>query len=106
MEVVVNPPKPDEPSYDLFMKEKQKVLGELALKAKMTTETLNSIEGITCNEVMGAMYAFPQLKLPEKACEEAKVTTLDLLKSRAKKKESGRERHDLRTSDSKFTREA
>ena len=39
----------------------------------MTTETLNSIEGVTCNEVMGAMYAFPRLHLPEKAIAEAEV---------------------------------
>ena len=39
----------------------------------MTTDTLNSIDGITCNEVMGAMYAFPQIKLPQKAIDQAKV---------------------------------
>jgi len=49
------------------------VLGELALKARMTTETLNKIKGVRCNEVMGAMYAFPQVFLPEKAIQEAKV---------------------------------
>ena len=73
MDVVVNPPKQGEPSYDQFMQEKSKVLGELKLKATMTTETLNSIEGVSCNEVMGAMYAFPRLHLPEKFCAEAQV---------------------------------
>ena len=52
------------------------MLGQLALKGKMASETLNSIEGITCNEVMGAMYAFPRLHLPEKAIAEAKVCTM------------------------------
>ena len=52
------------------------MLGELALKARMTTETLNQIEGIRCNEVMGAMYAFPRVFLPEKAIQEAKVSFL------------------------------
>ena len=42
-------------------------------KARMVTETLNKIEGITCNEVAGAMYAFPRIYLPEKAIEAAKV---------------------------------
>ena len=69
MDVVVNPPKQGEPSYELFIQEKSKVLGELKLKAKMVTETLNSIEGVSCNEVMGAMYAFPRLHLPEKASQ-------------------------------------
>ena len=49
------------------------MLGELALKARMTTEKLNNIAGIRCNEVMGAMYAFPRIFLPEKAVAEAKV---------------------------------
>jgi alanine transaminase len=73
MGVVVNPPKKGEPSYDLFEKEKSQVLDQLALKARMTTETLNSIEGITCNEVMGSMYAFPSVRLPEKAIAEAQI---------------------------------
>lgn len=76
MECVVNPPKPGEPSYELFKKEKDHVLGQLALKGKMASETLNSIEGITCNEVMGAMYAFPRIYLPEKAIAEAKAKNM------------------------------
>jgi len=71
MDVVVNPPQSGEPSYDLFMKEKNQVLGDLKLKAQMTTATLNSIEGISCNEVAGAMYAFPQIHMPEKALKAA-----------------------------------
>jgi alanine transaminase len=76
MEVVVNPPVPGEPSYDQFQKEKLRVLDDLELKARMTTETLNSIEGVKCNEVMGAMYAFPRVFLPEKAIGEAKTKGL------------------------------
>ncbi|KAK2180270.1 hypothetical protein NP493_448g00003 [Ridgeia piscesae] len=73
IEVVVNPPKQGEPSYDLFMQDKNKVLGDLATKAKMTTQILNSIDGITCNEVMGAMYAFPKITIPQKAIDQAKT---------------------------------
>lgn len=54
------------------------MLGELALKARMTTDTLNTIEGVSCNEVMGAMYAFPRIFLPDKAIAEAKVSTPQL----------------------------
>ncbi|XP_053400985.1 alanine aminotransferase 2-like [Mercenaria mercenaria] len=73
MDVVVNPPRPGEPSYDLFMKEKDFVLGQLKKKAQMVTETFNSIEGISCNVVQGAMYAFPNIKMPPKAIEAAKA---------------------------------
>ena len=31
-------------------------------RAKLVENTLNSIEGIHCNEVQGAMYAFPQVQ--------------------------------------------
>jgi len=72
MGVVVNPPRRGEPSYELFEKEKQHVLGDLALKADMTTKTLNSIPGVVCNEVMGAMYAFPKVTMPAKAIQAAK----------------------------------
>lgn len=49
------------------------MLGQLAEKAKMVTETFNSIPGITCNTVQGAMYAFPRIRLPKKAVDAAKV---------------------------------
>ena len=45
-------------------------------KAKLTTEVLNSMEGVKCNEVQGAMYAFPRITIPQRAIEEAKVTVL------------------------------
>ena len=45
-------------------------------KSKMTTEVLNSMENVKCNEVAGAMYAFPRITLPEKAIEAAKVSCL------------------------------
>ncbi|XP_067651693.1 alanine aminotransferase 2-like [Haliotis asinina] len=73
MDVVVNPPQPGEPSYELFNKEKTEVLSQLAEKAKMVTKTFNSMEGIRCNEVQGAMYAFPRITLPQKAIDAAKA---------------------------------
>ena len=76
MDVIVNPPKPGEPSYELFQKEKKNVLGTLALKAKLTAEKFNSIPGIKCNNVQGAMYSFPQITIPPKAIEKAKVIFL------------------------------
>ncbi|XP_073231491.1 uncharacterized protein [Porites lutea] len=39
----------------------------------MTTEVLNSMENVKCNEVAGAMYAFPRITLPKKAIEAAKA---------------------------------
>lgn len=72
MDVVVNPPTMNEPSYNLYIKEKENVLGDLKKKARMVTETFNSMDRITCNVVQGAMYAFPQIHMPDAAIVEAK----------------------------------
>ena len=45
-------------------------------KAKITTEVLNSMENVKCNEVAGAMYAFPRITLPKQVIEAAKVSCL------------------------------
>ncbi|XP_075527938.1 alanine aminotransferase 1 [Dermacentor variabilis] len=73
MDCVVNPPKPGEPSYDLFVKEKTAVLDSLKKRAELVADTFNSFEGFSCNKVAGAMYAFPKFTLPQKAIEEAKA---------------------------------
>ncbi|XP_061549774.1 alanine aminotransferase 2-like isoform X1 [Phycodurus eques] len=71
MDLVVNPPRPGEPSYDKFMKERTATLSALADKAKLTEEVLNTVPGISCNPVQGAMYSFPRISIPEKAVNEA-----------------------------------
>jgi len=71
VDVVVNPPIEGEPSYEQFQLEKKQVLDSLALKAKLTADMFNSIEGMSCNTVQGAMYSFPKIIIPAKAVEEA-----------------------------------
>jgi alanine transaminase len=77
MDTIVNPPKPGEPSYELFMKEKNIVLDGLKEKAQLVTELLNKIEGVKCNPVQGAMYAFPQITIPQKAIDHAKKNGME-----------------------------
>ncbi|XP_072169047.1 alanine aminotransferase 1-like [Diadema setosum] len=72
MDVVVNPPQEGEASYEQFLKEKRHVLDTLAKKAKVVADGFNSMEGVTCNPVMGAMYSFPQVTMPQKAINAAK----------------------------------
>ena len=73
MDCVVNPPKQNDPSYDTYMEEKNRVLDSLKYRAKLIAETFNSIPGIKSNQVAGAMYAFPRILLPEKAIKEAEA---------------------------------
>lgn len=73
IDTIVNPPRKGEPSFEQHEKEKNEVLALLKKKAQMVSELFNSIEGISCNQVMGAMYAFPSIHLPEKAVAAAKA---------------------------------
>lgn len=72
IDCVVNSPRKGEPAYEQFQREKQGVLDSLKIRAEMVTKAFNSFEGFSCNPVAGAMYAFPQFKLPAKAVEAAK----------------------------------
>lgn len=49
------------------------MLANLAEKAKLTEEIFNTVPGIKCNPVQGAMYTFPQITLPQKAIDKAEV---------------------------------
>lgn len=71
VECVVNSPREGEPSFATFEAEKKEVLESLQERARLVAETFNSVPGMSCNVVQGAMYAFPQLTLPAKACEAA-----------------------------------
>ncbi|WP_243304478.1 aminotransferase class I/II-fold pyridoxal phosphate-dependent enzyme [Geothrix oryzisoli] len=61
---MVRPPKPGMPSYAQYAAEKKGILDTLKQRALLLAEGLNRIEGITCNEIAGAMYAFPRITLP------------------------------------------
>ena len=67
---MVHPPKAGEPSYELYARERDGVLGEMRSRAAMLAEGLNRIEGIQCNVVAGAMYAFPRVTLPPGRTDE------------------------------------
>lgn len=72
IDCVVDHPKPGAPSFDLWLREKTHVLTSLKERAKMVTDAYNAIEGVHCQNVQGAMYAFPRILLPDKAIVEAK----------------------------------
>jgi aspartate/methionine/tyrosine aminotransferase len=61
---MVRPPKPGMPSYAQYAAEKNAILDTLKQRAILLAEGLNRIEGITCNVIAGAMYAFPSVTLP------------------------------------------
>lgn len=62
---MVAPPKPGQPSYATWERERTTILETLKERARLLADGLNRIEGITCNAITGAMYAFPQVTLPQ-----------------------------------------
>jgi len=67
---MVHPPKPGDPSYQHYIREKTAILEEMKKRAILLTEGLNKIDGITCNAIAGAMYAFPRITLPPGKSDE------------------------------------
>jgi alanine transaminase len=71
--LMMTPPEPGEPSYELYVAERDAVLGSLAKRALMMVEGLNKLEGVVCNEAEGALYAFPRITLPAGALAAAEA---------------------------------
>ncbi|KAK7389706.1 hypothetical protein VNO78_24973 [Psophocarpus tetragonolobus] len=69
--LVMSPPKVGDESYESFMAEKGNILASLARRAKTLEDAFNKLEGVTCNRAEGAMYLFPQIRLPQKAIKAA-----------------------------------
>jgi aspartate/methionine/tyrosine aminotransferase len=62
--LLVRPPRPGDPSFALWDRERRDILDTLRRKAAIVSKGLDAVEGIRCNEVTGAMYAFPRVALP------------------------------------------
>ncbi|XP_068333215.1 glutamate--glyoxylate aminotransferase 2 [Pyrus communis] len=72
MGMMVNPPKPGDISYEQFIRESKGVLESLRRRAHIMTDGFNSCRNVVCNFTEGAMYSFPQIRLPPRAIEAAK----------------------------------
>jgi len=71
MAAIMNPPQEGDPSYPVFIKEKDDILTGLKKKGKILVEKLNKIPGVQTFPVEGAMYAFVKIDLPQKFIDEA-----------------------------------
>ncbi|KMZ74771.1 Alanine aminotransferase [Zostera marina] len=72
MGLMVNPLKPGDISYQKFVTECNAILESLKRRAHIMTDGFNSCRNVVCNFTEGAMYSFPQIKLPPRAIEAAK----------------------------------
>jgi aspartate/methionine/tyrosine aminotransferase len=62
--LLVRRPRPGDPSFARWDRERRDVLEALRTKAALVGSGLDAVPGIRCNEVTGAMYAFPRIELP------------------------------------------
>uniref|UniRef100_A0A0D6R2C2 Aminotransferase class I/classII large domain-containing protein n=1 Tax=Araucaria cunninghamii TaxID=56994 RepID=A0A0D6R2C2_ARACU len=70
--LMVNPPNPGDISHTQFVLESKAILESLRKRAHIMTNGFNSCRNVVCNFTEGAMYSFPQIKLPPKAIAAAK----------------------------------
>ena len=73
VDLMVNPPKKGDESFESYTKEVSDIYQSLKARSQKLVAGFNKMEGITCNQAQGAMYAFPQIRLSKKAVEAAKA---------------------------------
>ncbi|KAK0640900.1 pyridoxal phosphate-dependent transferase [Cercophora newfieldiana] len=71
VQLMVNPPKVGEPSYELYKKEYDGIFNGLQERASALHKAFEQMEGVECGTPQGSMYLFPTINLPPKAAEAA-----------------------------------
>ena len=80
VDLMCNPPLQDvqESTRVAYQREHKALFDSLKKRAGLVTNFLRGMKNVTCNEVEGAMYAFPQIKFSNKAVEAAQGQAPDL----------------------------
>jgi len=71
--LMVRPPAEGEASFAKYTSERAAILSSLHARAQQIAAALNALPGIECNAAEGALYLFPQLKLPPGAIDAAAI---------------------------------
>jgi alanine transaminase len=69
--LMTNPPKLGDESYPLYIKERDAILASLKRRAVRLVEAFRRLENVTCEAPEGALYIFPQIRLPAAAVAAA-----------------------------------
>eukprot|EP00286_Rhodomonas_abbreviata_P002652 CAMPEP_0181346598 /NCGR_PEP_ID=MMETSP1101-20121128/33413_1 /TAXON_ID=46948 /ORGANISM="Rhodomonas abbreviata, Strain Caron Lab Isolate" /LENGTH=509 /DNA_ID=CAMNT_0023458721 /DNA_START=105 /DNA_END=1634 /DNA_ORIENTATION=+ len=73
VDCMVKPPVEGEESYPLYKQEMDGLYASLLRRSQKLSAALSTMSNISCTPIAGAMYAFPQIHLPRKAVDAAKV---------------------------------
>lgn len=80
MDLLINPPNEtncESITVRKYNEEVSKNFDALKEKANIIYEKLNTIKNFKCNEIEGAMYAFPSISFPQKFIDEAREKNLE-----------------------------
>ncbi|XP_074492408.1 alanine aminotransferase 2-like isoform X2 [Sebastes fasciatus] len=77
LDLMVNPPKPGDPSYDTYTQEILLTRATLSQNAQRAQEFLNDLPGMSCQPAMGGIYLYPHLHLPSEITEKAKILEVE-----------------------------
>lgn len=72
IDLLVRPPKEGEESYALFKEETEGIYQTLKSRSEKMHAKFNELPEVVCNEAQGALYLFPELRLPAGAEKKAK----------------------------------
>ena len=72
VELMVNPPKEGEPSYEQYRHEYDTIFNNLYDRAQALYKAFKEMEGVECQSPQGSMYLYPTITLSPKAIEAAK----------------------------------
>ncbi|XP_024919946.1 alanine aminotransferase 2-like isoform X2 [Cynoglossus semilaevis] len=64
LDLMVNPPKPGDQSYDTYIQEVLLHRTTLTQNAQRVVQALNVLPGMSCQPSMGGVYLYPSLRLP------------------------------------------
>jgi alanine transaminase len=73
IEMMVNPPKEGDESYELYKKEYDAIFQSLRDRATVLHGAFKEMEGVECQDPQGAMYLFPTIHVPPKAVAQAQA---------------------------------
>uniref|UniRef100_A0A8C3ACV4 alanine transaminase n=1 Tax=Cyclopterus lumpus TaxID=8103 RepID=A0A8C3ACV4_CYCLU len=77
LDIMVNPPKPGDLSFDTYTREILLSRATLSQNAQRAQEFLNDLPGMSCQPAMGGIYLYPRLHLPSEIIEKAKILEVE-----------------------------
>ncbi|XP_015243799.1 PREDICTED: alanine aminotransferase 1-like [Cyprinodon variegatus] len=77
LDLMLNPPKLGDPSYNTFAQETLLTQATLARNAQRALKLLNDLPGISCQPAKGGIYLYPHLDLPPEFRRQAKMLGLE-----------------------------